>query len=248
VSKLFNVIVLLLALNFLAVAGGVGWLAKSGRLGKAQVAEIKAILFRPPPEVVAETQPGAPDPSTRPSLKLDALLAEKAGLPVGQQAEHLRQMFDANSAELDRRQRELLALKDQVERAQRELDTGRGQLLKAEAAVNEREQEAARLASDQGFQDALKLYSSMPAKNVKQIFMTLDDETVVRFLRAMEPRTATKILKDFKAPDELSRAQRYLERLEKRPAATAAATPAPNGSQTKTPAPPQQAAAGGSER
>jgi flagellar motility protein MotE (MotC chaperone) len=238
VSKLFNVIIIVLALNFLAVAGGVGWLVKDGRLGKPQVAEIKKILFPPPPEVVAETQPSAPDPSTQPFVKLDALLAEKAGLPVGQQVEFIQQTFDAKAAELDRRQRELLALKDQVERAQRELDAGRGQLLKAEQAVQDREQEAAKLASDKGFQDALKLYNSLPAKNVKQIFMTLDDETVVRFLKAMEPRTAAKTLKEFKTPDEITRSQKYLELL-RRSQPPGAATPSPD-----KPASPRAAAGG----
>ncbi len=35
-KKLFNLIVLTLALNFVALAGGVGFLVKSGRLDKAK--------------------------------------------------------------------------------------------------------------------------------------------------------------------------------------------------------------------
>src|SRR3954471_24594681 len=150
-KKLFNVIIVLLALNFLALAGGAGWLVKNsllkdGQIDRGKVAEIKKILFPPPPEITAATQPSGGDPSTQPFGKLDALLAEKAGMPVGQQVEYLQQMYDAKMAEMDRRQRELLALKDQVERAQHELDFGRGQLQKAEKAVVDREQEAARLA------------------------------------------------------------------------------------------------------
>jgi flagellar motility protein MotE (MotC chaperone) len=238
-KKLFNVIIIVLALNFLALAGGAGWLVKNallkdGQIDREKVAEIKKVLFPPPPEVTAATQPGGGDPATQPFVKLDALLAEKAGLPVGQQVEYLQQMYDVKMAELDRRQRELLALKDQVERAQRELDAGRGQLAKAEKGVVDREQEAAKLAADKGFQDALKLYNSMPAKNVKQIFSSLDDDTVVRFLKAMEPRTAAKTLKEFKSPEELVRAQKYMELLRQStppgtpPAGTAPAA-APNG-------------------
>lgn len=221
-KKLVNVIIIVLALNFLALAGGAGYgvknflLDKEGKIDREKIAAIKNILIPPPPEVTAATQP-SPDPTTQPFVKLDALLAEKAGLPVGQQVEYLQQMYDAKMAELDRRQRELLALKDQVERAQRELDMGRGQLAKAEKAVVDREQEAAKLAADKGFQDALKLYNSMPAKNVKQIFSSLDDDTVVRFLKAMEPRTAAKTLKEFKSPDELVRAQKYMELLRQSP-------------------------------
>ena len=228
-SKLFSVIVILLALNFLALAGGVGWLVKEKRLGKEQVAEIKKILFPPPAPEVPQTQPAEADPATQPFLKLDALLAEKSGLPVGQQVEFIQQTFDAKMAEIDRRQRELLALKDQVERAQRELDSGRGQLLQAEQAVNDREQEAARLAADKGFQESLKLYNSLPARKVKEIFATLEEPTVVRYLKAMDPRVAGKVLKDCKTPAEVARAQRYLELLRQ--------------SQPPTPAAPQAASA-----
>ena len=230
-KKLFNAIILVLALNFLALAGGAGWLVKDylldkeGKIDREKIAALKNVLMPPAPEITAATQPSG-DPTTQPFVKLDTLLAEKAGLPVGQQVEYLQQMYDVKMAELDRRQRELLVLKDQVERAQRELDVGRVQLIKAEQTVKDREQEAARLAADKGFQDALKLYNSMPAKNVKQIFMSLDDDTVVRFLKAMEPRTAAKTLREYKLPEELTRAQKYMELLRLSPPP---GTPAPAG-------------------
>jgi hypothetical protein len=43
--------------------------------------------------------------------------------------------------------------------------------------------------------------------------MTLDDDVVVRYLQAMEPRIAGGILKEFKTPDETSRAQSLLEKM-----------------------------------
>ena len=53
----------------------------------------------------------------------------------------------------------------------------------------------------------------MPPKQVKQIFATLDDQTVVNFLQAMEPRTAAKIIKEFKTDDEVARMQKVLEKM-----------------------------------
>jgi hypothetical protein len=70
----------------------------------------------------------------------------------------------------------------------------------------------------------------MPPKQVKQIFMTMDDETVQRYLQAMEPRGATKIVREFKAPDETQRIQRVLDKM--RGPATA-----PVASSTTTPLP-----------
>src|SRR5437879_2429910 len=68
-----------------------------------------------------------------------------------------------------------------------------------EKKLAEREQQAQRLASDQGFQDSLALYQTLPAKQVKTIFMGLEDGIVIQYLQAMESRTAAKITKEFKS-------------------------------------------------
>ena len=52
-KKLFSVLVLMLALNFLAAGGAVGWLYQSGRLDKTKIAEIRSVLF--PPAVSGRT-------------------------------------------------------------------------------------------------------------------------------------------------------------------------------------------------
>ena len=44
-KKLWNVLVLTLALNFLAVAGLAGWLVQSKKLDRTKAHAIKAILF-----------------------------------------------------------------------------------------------------------------------------------------------------------------------------------------------------------
>ena len=75
------------------------------------------------------------------------------------------------------------------------------------------QQQTARLAQDQGFQDSLSLYNSMPPKQAKTVFLTMDDATVVNYLRAMTPRTAAKILKEFKSPEELDRVHKLMDRM-----------------------------------
>ncbi|HVT89475.1 MAG TPA: hypothetical protein VHD56_11525, partial [Tepidisphaeraceae bacterium] len=64
-KKLLTVVILTLALNFLAVAGGVGWLYQSGKLDRTKVAAIKDILF-PKPVDQPTTQP-AEAPTTAPA-------------------------------------------------------------------------------------------------------------------------------------------------------------------------------------
>jgi hypothetical protein len=43
--------------------------------------------------------------------------------------------------------------------------------------------------------------------------MDMPDEAAARFLQAMPPRTATKIVKEFKTPAEVARINRVLERV-----------------------------------
>jgi hypothetical protein len=76
----------------------------------------------------------------------------------------------------------------------------------------------------------------MPAKQVKTVFMTLDDETVRNYLRAMQPRQASKIIKEFKTPEETARVQRVMEqmRLAEPVAAPAAEASAPEPAQGKS--------------
>ena len=222
-KRLWNVIVLTLAMNFLAVAGGVGWLYQTGRLDRAKVQAVKEIVFPPPTNApgaeAATTQPA----TTQPLIRLEELLAQHAGRAPGEQVDFIQRSFDAQMAQLDRRQRELNDLARQVEMAKQQIAADREALAKAENDLAGRERQATARATDKGFQDSLALYTAMPAKQVKTIFMTLDDATVTTYLQAMPPRTASKIVREFKTPDETTRVQRVLEQMRQAQLAAAAA-------------------------
>jgi flagellar motility protein MotE (MotC chaperone) len=89
----------------------------------------------------------------------------------------------------------------------------RAELEKQQKELLARQQLQQKNETDKGFQDALALYNTMPAKQVKDIFKTMDDSLVVQFLQAMEPRTATKILKEFKTLEEQDRLAKIMEKL-----------------------------------
>jgi hypothetical protein len=211
-KKIFTVLMLTLALNFLVAIGGVGWLFRSGHLDKAKITQIKLILF-PPPAPPAPAQPAADAATTRPTLRLDELLAKMAGQSAIEQVDTIQQTFDAQMLILDRREREIADLKQQVDLANQKLSVDRAAFQKQLDALNTREQESARLAGDKGFQDSLQLYTAMQPKQVKSIFMQLDEQTVENYFDAMEPRAAAKIIREFKTPDEIAFIQRILERM-----------------------------------
>lgn len=214
IKKLGQVLVIAFAINFLLIGGGVGYLVGTKKLDKPRVQAIKEMLFPATQPVAPATQPGDADaPTTQPILKLEDLLTRQAGLSAAESVEFIQNTFDTKMAELDRRQRELDDLQRQVEIAKQQLSTDRGKVVEEKKSLDDQKQQAEKLATDKGFQDSLALYTSMPPKQVKSIFLSLTDDTVVRYLQAMQPRQASKILKEFKTPEETSRAQKILEKM-----------------------------------
>jgi hypothetical protein len=209
-KRAWNVLVLTLALNFVVFAAALTYVYRTANVDRETVRSIREILFPPPPEPKPTTRPVA---TTQPTLKLEELLARSAGRPPAEQLDYIRQSFDSQMAQLDRAHRALIDLQRQVKLAQDRLAADRLALEQEKKDLAEQKGEAERMAADKGFQDSLALYQTMPAKQVKSLFLGMDDETVNRYLQAMEPRTAAKIAKEFKAPDEVERLQRIMERM-----------------------------------
>ena len=209
-KKFATVVVLTLAINFLAAAGGIGYLFQSGKLDHDKAMAIKDIVFAP--TTAPSTQPSEESaPTTQPVNSLEALLAKASGRTAGEQVEFIQKSFDAQMAILDRRQRELVDLQRQIDLAKGQMERDRVKLQKGETELASQEAQAKKLATDKGFQDSLSLYKTMPSKQVKTIFMSLDEATMRQYLQAMEPRVASRIMKEFKTPDEVARIQKVME-------------------------------------
>jgi flagellar motility protein MotE (MotC chaperone) len=216
-KKLFTVLMLTLALNFLALAGGVGYLYRTGRLDKAKIAQIRELIF-PPPATASTTRPS--DNSGTAVATVNGLLATVSGKPVIEQVDLIRRSLDTQMLQLDRRERELADRQRQLDAATQKLASDRTALDQRDKDLTAREQAAQQLQSDAGFQNSLALYSTMPAKQAKTMFMTLNEDTVQQYLQAMDTRTATKIIKEFKTPAETAFIERVLERIRQAQAST----------------------------
>jgi multidrug efflux pump subunit AcrA (membrane-fusion protein) len=215
-KKFLRAIAYALALNFLVVAGGAAYLWRSGHLDKARALAIKDLLFPPAAAAAASTT----QPSTQPSSSLDDFLRQASGRSVQEQIELIQHSVDARATQLDLQQRALEDQKAQIELATAQLARERTAFEARQKALDSAAQQAAQQASDQGFQDSLQIYSSMVPKQVKDIFMTLSDETMRQYLEAMPAGKSAKIIKEFKTPDETSRIQKVLERMRQPPSAT----------------------------
>jgi len=218
-KKFFSVIAWTLALNFLAAVGGIVWLYKSGKLDREKVHQIKELVFAPATQPVEE-QPEPRDPTTQPTLKLEEMLAKVSGRSASEQVEFMQKTFEAERMILDRRLEDLRNQRRTLEEAKRQADKEREKLVADQKKLAAAQQEQAKLVSDKGFQDTLGLYTTMPPRQVKTIFMTMSDETMVQYLRAMEPRTASKIMKEFKTADEEARIAKVMEKMREPQAAS----------------------------
>lgn len=214
-KTILRVIALTLALNFLALAGGVGWLWQSGKLDKAKVAQIREVLFAADgPATRPATQPSDTASGDLPRApNLEEMLAKTSGKSAAEQLQYIRTSFDTQMAQLDHLRKQLLALQQQVKLAQDQVLLDRKKLQEEKLVLARREQEAQRLANDKGFQDSLGLYESMPTKQVKTIFMGMDDAGMLRYLQAMEPAKAARIVKEFKTPEETERLKKVMEKM-----------------------------------
>ena len=223
-KRILNVLVLTLAVNFLLMAGGSALVFKSSHMDREKFTAVKKLLFdasQPTTMEAASTQPAVPlDPADR----VQRLLAVASGRPAGEQVDFIRQTFDGEMAELDRRQRELSDLQHQIELAREQTKVDRAKIEQAQKELAKAQELQTRLASDKGFQDSLELYNVMPPKQVKTIFMTLSDDVVTQYIQAMEPRTASKIFKEFKSSDEVVKMQKVLEKIRVSNLAPAAGT------------------------
>jgi hypothetical protein len=228
IKKLLSVVTLVLALNFLGVVAGTAWVWKSGHVDKEKLKQLKLVLY--PADSQPATEPATEPATTEPVSRLDELLAKSAGRPASEQIQFIKDEFAGEMAELDRQRRELLDLRHQDDLAREQAADDRAKVEQARAALAQQKAEQEALKTDKGFQDSLALYEIMPTKQVKTIFMTLGEATVVAYLDAMPPARAAKIIKEFKSPEETDRIQKVLERLRvpptTAPAGTTAGTPA----------------------
>jgi hypothetical protein len=219
-KKLLSVIAWTLALNFLAAAGGIAYLYSIHKLDRDKIHQIKDLVFAPATQPSVEAPPPARDPTTQPALRLEEMLAKVSGRSATEQLEFMQNTFNSQMMLLDRRFEDLQNQRKTLEQVKSQFDKNREKLLADQKALATAQEEQAKLLTDKGFQDTLALYTSMPPRQAKSVFMTMTDDTMIQYLRVMEPRTATKIVKEFKTPAETERIAKVMEKMRQAQAST----------------------------
>ncbi len=101
-----------------------------------------------------------------------------------------------------------------IDAARAKMDKDKAELQKEKAKFAEELARQKKQAEDVGFQKALKSYVDMNPKLVKDDFMAMNEDEVVRFLSAMKPDTISSILGKFKTPEEQAKRRSLVEKLQ----------------------------------
>lgn len=147
--------------------------------GSVGAKEEKAAPAEKPPETLPEKPAEAPPPGAQgPASPTERLLLEK----LGARRDALRQKND----ELELREKML-------GEAERKLETGLGDLKKAEDKVDA-VAKAKEEAEKQGLKNIVTMYESMKPKDAARVFDRLGHEVLVPIVLAMNPRKMAEVL------------------------------------------------------
>jgi len=223
VKALWTVISVVLLINVLLLAAGVGWLHRTGRLGQQRVDRVREMFSKTikaeeqevlkAKELEEQTRKQAQEiarlesVSDGPVTLIDRLQAEQRGDELAAQR-------------VARLRRDISDMRRQLRLAKRLLAEKHETLKTERRAFEEAVERQLKLREDEDFQQTVRMYQGLKAKQAKQMFQRLIGQgkigQVVEYLSAMQMRKATAVLKQFKSPEEVKQATDLLQKLRER--------------------------------
>jgi hypothetical protein len=211
VKSLWQAVSFLAVVHLLTLSLFAAWLWRSDRLDGDRVRQVREIFSR----TIAEEQSAnegdlevAPGPDEE-SIARQRASADQLGMLTAMQQQE-RQTTRRLQDETDMLTRQFEAMNEQTELDRRQFDAERQSWRGAIAEEWQRK-------NDEQFAQTVRLYESLPPKQAKAMLLSLVEQgqkdQAVSYLDAMAPRTATKILKELKAPEEILLATELLEDL-----------------------------------
>jgi hypothetical protein len=236
VRSLFAAILLLVTVHVLAAVGLVGWLRYSGRLDRQRVRQVIAIFTPTIAQEQARLEQQEQD--TQGSRTAELRLAELEEIGRGPRTVGDRLTADQQQRELAMRKMERLeddirALTRNLELTRKSVATEREALDMDRKAFDEFRQEEQARRQSENFQAAVRTYQSLKPKQAKamlQVLLTTGRQgDVVDYLAAMQLRSRTAILNEFRGDVEAAQAAMLVQQLRDRgiqvESAPAVATP-----------------------
>lgn len=263
-KKLFSFISLICVLNVLMLGGIAGFLWGTGRLDKGKAQTIADILKQPgTPAGFREkvydlmTPVAATGPATATAPATQSAVAEADALEPATADERIDYMHKALEADRLRMENEAQNLRHQQEllaQMQSQLELDRKDLAAQKKSFDDRVAAAKGNKDTAGFDKTMALFQELKPKQVKDLLTSMQEDEAVRYLAAMEPDQAAKIIAEFKSPTEKAFLNTVMDRLRGKqgggttsgdPSGTGAASGSTTGSGTVVAAPPLPSAKDG---
>jgi hypothetical protein len=214
---LWNVVTFLAVVNLLALLIIVAWLWQTGRLTRGRIDDIRSVLSRPESESAAAASRSVGEAEIE---RVRALEERRKDFPPVDSATQIRQIA------LVQQQREQATRRLSDERAMLSLQLSQATArMEANIAEFERQRSAwlthrsgdATRKIDEQFLQAVRQIEQLPPKQAKGIIQRLVTDNnasqAVAYLDAMSPRSASRVLREFKSDAEIVLATSLLEQL-----------------------------------
>jgi len=218
--KIGTLLLAIVLLNVLMAAGLVAFVVATGRLdgAKAQVivdlvrkpgtpkdlrTQVAALLVAAPataPATQAGTRPGGPVPFT-------------ALASASDRVEYARQAMEQERLRLEREAQDLQHRQNLLDTQRREVEAALAKIDAEKKKFQAQVQAAEAKAKEENFTRTLALYRDLKSKQVKDLFMGMNEDLVADYFKALEAEQTTKIIGEFKTADERAFVGRVLERI-----------------------------------
>jgi MgtE intracellular N domain len=227
-KKLLSLISLVCVLNILAIGGVIGFLCGTGRLDKAKAQTITDILKKPGTPVgfrekindlllpAQTTQPTTGPASTGPALAAEGSILREDDVPPASAEERiifLRMVQEEERLRMEAIEQDLRNRQDLLVKKQAQLEEAQANLDRDKAALQEQVTAASSTNDDAGFQKTMALFEELKPNQIKDLIRPMGTEEAARYLAAMEPDQAAKIIGEFKTAEEKEFVTGVMERL-----------------------------------
>ncbi len=222
-KTIWTIITILLLINALLLGVGVGWLSNSGRLNQERIDRIRDMLTLTIEQEEKQAQLALElEEQTRQQAMDIARLESVSDGPVTL-ADRLQTELQGDelaAQRVERMKRDIADLRRQLRLSQELLAKKHQEMQSQQQVFDDAVQRQTKLQEDKDFQQTVRMYEQLKAKQTKQMFQELVGQgkarQVVDYLAAMQLRKAAAVLKEFKSPDEVAQATDLLQRLRER--------------------------------
>lgn len=218
-----SAILLIALLNLLMIGGLAGYLAATGRVDKEKAGAILDLVkHQGTPENLRNHvyQIMNPEPASTATASSPATLksVEHGSLDVGvasatERIEFTRKAMEQERLRLDREAQELRNRQNLLATQRSEIDSRLAQFENEKKEFQEKIQQTEAFVRDENFTKALHLYNELKPKQVKEIFVSLPQNVVENYLRAMDRDRAGRIIAEFKSPEDRQFIAAVIERI-----------------------------------